>query len=134
MQVWHGHVFFMHIISFLRGECQKDYFGGKGSKKISSKVVFHQRVSSIKGCLPTKVVFQRRLSSEKGGGQHCSQTFCRKKSMDMCIEGGAGKGLELLVPNSFLDRRLFCRSRTLSQFQIHSSKYRNYRVTYQPTG
>ena len=31
-----------------------------------SKVVFHQRSSSIKGHLPSKVVFDRRSSSNKG--------------------------------------------------------------------
>ena len=33
---------------------------------LSLKVVFHQRVSSIKGCLPSKVFFHQRLSSIKG--------------------------------------------------------------------
>ena len=33
---------------------------------LSSKVVFHWRSSSIKGCLPSKVVFHKRPSSIKG--------------------------------------------------------------------
>ena len=34
--------------------------------RLSSKVVFHQRLSSIKGRLPSKVVFHQRSSSIKG--------------------------------------------------------------------
>ena len=34
--------------------------------RLSSKIVFHQKSSSIKGCLPLNVIFHLRLSSIKG--------------------------------------------------------------------
>ena len=34
--------------------------------RFPSKVVFHQRSSSVKGCLPSKVVFHQKSSSIKG--------------------------------------------------------------------
>ena len=41
-------------------------FWGCPHCRLPSKIVFHQRVSSIKGCLALKVVFHQRLSSIKG--------------------------------------------------------------------
>ena len=38
----------------------------------SSKIVFHRRLSSIKGCLQTKVVFHRRSTFNKG----CLFKYC----------------------------------------------------------
>ena len=39
---------------------------GVGSMQGPQKVVFHQRLSSIEGCLPPKVIFHRRSSSTEG--------------------------------------------------------------------
>ena len=40
--------------------------GRPPSTRLPSKDVFHQRLSSIKGCLPSKIASHQRLSSTKG--------------------------------------------------------------------